>query len=46
MNDKENDMNPKLEDIPILKEFEYIFSGRSPCTSSKKGYRLDNRSDT
>ena len=24
-NDKENDMKPKLEDIPILKEFEYVF---------------------
>ena len=26
MNDKKNDMNPKLEEIPVLKEFEDIFS--------------------
>ena len=25
MNDKENDMKPKLEDIPVLKKFEDIF---------------------
>ena len=30
MNDKENDMKPKLEDIPVLKEFEYIFSEEVP----------------
>ena len=25
MNDKENNIKPKLEDIPVLKEFEDIF---------------------
>ena len=27
MNDNENDNKLKLEDIPVLKEFEYIFPG-------------------
>ena len=25
LNDKENDVKPKLEDILVLKEFKYIF---------------------
>ena len=30
MNDKENEMKPKLEDIPMLKDFEYIFLEEVP----------------
>ena len=30
INDKEKDIKPKLEDIPILKEFKDIFSKEVP----------------
>ena len=30
MNDKENDIKPKLEDIPVLKEYENIFPEEDP----------------
>ena len=30
MNDKENDIKPKIEDIPVLKEFEDIFPEEFP----------------
>ena len=36
MNDKENDMKPKLEDIPILKEFEDIFPEEVSRLSPKR----------
>ena len=36
MNDKENDMRPKLEDIPILKEFEDIFPEEFPRLPPKR----------
>ena len=37
MNDKENDMKPKLEDIPVLKEFEDIFLEEVPGLPPKRG---------
>ena len=36
MNDKENDMKPKLEDIPVLKEFEDIFPEEVPRLPPKR----------
>ena len=36
MNDKENDMKPKLEDIPILKEFKDIFQEYVPGLPPKR----------
>ena len=36
MNNKENDMNPQLEDIPVLKEFKDIFSEEVPGLPPKR----------
>ena len=36
MNDKENDIKPKLEDIPVLKEFEDIFLEEVPGLPPKR----------
>ena len=36
MNDKENGMKPKLEDIPVLKEFEDIFPEEVPGLPPKR----------
>ena len=36
MNDKENEMQPKLEDIPILRKFEDIFLEEIPCLPPKR----------
>ena len=36
MNDKENDIKPKLEDIPVLKEFEDIFLEEVPGPPPKR----------
>ena len=36
MNDKENDMKLKLQDIPVLKEFEDIFPEEVPRLPPKR----------
>ena len=36
MNEKENDMKHKLEDVPILKEFEDMFSKEVPGLPLKR----------
>ena len=36
MNDKENDMKPKLADIPVLKEFKDIFPEQVPELPPKR----------
>ena len=36
MNDKENNIKPKLKDIPVLKEFEYIFLEEVPRLPPKR----------
>ena len=36
MNDKENDIKPKLEDMPVLREFKDIFSEEVPRLPPKR----------
>ena len=45
MNDNETDNKPKLEEIPVLKEFEDISLEEVPRHPPKR-YWLHNRSDT
>ena len=46
MNDKENNMKPKIEYIHVLKEFEDILPEEVPGLPPKNGYRLHNQFDT
>ena len=46
MEDKNNENKLKIEDMPILKDFEYILPRRSPSTSFEKRYWHHDQSNT